>query len=288
MPTFDGENLLIILDSGVTTVNAEIDLYSDWKEWALTGDNVKYPPAFRTIGGDPLSTTINAGSYFFLQNQYGWRIRPPEEDISIEIIGNLVAEDSNLDIITPTLGNFTVLVVGLQAVTQGVNQQGIGEAVAPAVWQVPVGTPTAGTYGDLVKDIQDSLTSLAATIIAADLTIASGSTTTQIRTGATQVDGFYDGLICVIMNAAGIVARTITSYENSNGAFNLDIALPFTPGIGNRFVVLGRVASAAASVDNNAIAIAVWARSIAAATVGSYGELCNKVKTNTGLIPALL
>ncbi|MDX1493536.1 MAG: hypothetical protein R3253_05735 [Longimicrobiales bacterium] len=121
MPTFDGENLLIVLDSGITEVDVEVDLYSDWKEWFKQGTNSRYPLAFRTTGGDPLTAALDLGAYFFLRNDLGWRIRPPEEDITIVFTGNLAPEDVSQPVMVPTLGGFTVLVAGLQPVTQGVD-----------------------------------------------------------------------------------------------------------------------------------------------------------------------
>jgi len=105
MITFDGVNKIITLDSGVTLVDAS-GIYSDWKEWVMLSDNAKYQPAFRVVGGDPVTATQNAGSYFFLQNQYGWRIRPPEENIQVIISGNLVLEDNAIAWREPTIGSF--------------------------------------------------------------------------------------------------------------------------------------------------------------------------------------
>jgi len=122
MPTFDGEALIITLDSGVTNVNVQEDLYETWKVWMLAG-NMRFPPAFRTIGGDPLSAIINAGAYFFLQNDSGWRIKPPEEDITIYLVGNLAAEDTELPSIVATDGAYTAAILGLQPVTQGVTPE---------------------------------------------------------------------------------------------------------------------------------------------------------------------
>jgi len=121
LPEFDGPNLRIILAAGITQVDIEPDVYSQWKEWFKIGDNAKYPPAFRTVGGDPLTAGIDAGAYYFIQNQHGWRIRPAEEDATILITGNLAPEDSARPIAVPTLGNFTVLLLGLQPITQNVD-----------------------------------------------------------------------------------------------------------------------------------------------------------------------
>ena len=121
MPSFDGTNLIITLDSGVTEVDVEVDLYSDWKEFFKTSDNSKFPLAFRTIGGDPLTPGSDAGAYFFIQNNLGWRIRPPEENTTILLTGNLAPEDSTLPILIPTIGSFQVLIAGLQPITQNID-----------------------------------------------------------------------------------------------------------------------------------------------------------------------
>lgn len=120
--TFDGPNLRIILPAGETNIDVGRDLYSAWKVWALTDDNTKYPPAFRSTGGDPLTPGIDAGAYFFLQNQNGWRVRPAEEDATVFFNGNLAPEDSTKELVVPTIGNFTVLLVNLQPITQNVDQ----------------------------------------------------------------------------------------------------------------------------------------------------------------------
>lgn len=123
MTTFNGATLVITLDnpvSGVLNVDVETDLYSEWKLWAKTGDNLKFPPAFRNAGGDPLSTGIEAGAYFFLRNDLGWRIISSDANQTINYLGNLVGESSALPIINVTPGR-SVLHLGLQPVTQGVD-----------------------------------------------------------------------------------------------------------------------------------------------------------------------
>jgi hypothetical protein len=166
MPTFDGDNLRIILDSGVTSVDVEIDLYSDWKEWSQLSDNAKYPAAFRTVGGDALTPGIDAGAYFFIQNQSGWRIRPPEENITILVNGNLAPEESTLPILVPTLGNFSVLVDGLQPITQNVDtiltsvQESLyaGHVFVDTLAGVPGTTFPIGTDSEPVSNLVDAVT----------------------------------------------------------------------------------------------------------------------------------
>ncbi|OGT06108.1 MAG: hypothetical protein A2143_09275 [Gallionellales bacterium RBG_16_57_15] len=120
MPTFNGDSLTITLDSGIATVDVENDLYKEWKLWQLAG-NMRYPQAFRTFGGDALTGAVDAGAYFMFQNQNGWRIRPPEENITILLTGNIAPEDSTKPILIPTIGTYTVLIQGIQPITQNVD-----------------------------------------------------------------------------------------------------------------------------------------------------------------------
>jgi len=121
---FNGSTLTITLSSGVTEVDVREDLYESWKDWLLgNNSNLGFPRAFRPVGGDPLSSVINAGSYFFLNNVAGWRIKPPEEDITIVLTGNLALEDVSVPSVLPTDGAFTAAIFGLQPVTQGVTPQ---------------------------------------------------------------------------------------------------------------------------------------------------------------------
>jgi hypothetical protein len=54
--TFDGLNRLIIINDDELEIGVKIDLYSDWKEWALQRDHLKWLPAMRAVGGD--ATTV--------------------------------------------------------------------------------------------------------------------------------------------------------------------------------------------------------------------------------------
>lgn len=104
--TFDGANLLIILDRhGVW--DAKVELYSDWKEWVLAG-NAWAQPAFETEGGRGWTATQDVAPYYYLRNDLGWRIRPFESDGEIFMVGNLGAFDTSLPVSVPTLGPYTV------------------------------------------------------------------------------------------------------------------------------------------------------------------------------------
>lgn len=153
MPTFDGDNLIITLDSGVTEVDVVADIYSPWKDWMLASPlNRRHAQAFRSDGGNPLSSIINQGSYIFLNNTAGWRIRPPEEDITVYLTGNLAVEDTVLPAFIPTIGAFTAAILGLQPVTQGVTpvmaQQLLHGAFNGGVWFDAINGDTLANIGD--------------------------------------------------------------------------------------------------------------------------------------------
>ena len=117
----DGEALTVTLSPGQTSVDVKTDLFEPWKDWLLSNPkNRGYPKLFRSSGGDPLNAVINQGSYFFLNNVAGWRLKPPEEDITVYLTGNLAVESSDFPAFKPTDGNFTAAILGLQPVTQGV------------------------------------------------------------------------------------------------------------------------------------------------------------------------
>lgn len=86
---FSGDTKLIIIKSGVTTIDVGIDLYSDWKEWVLESNNSKWASAFRTTGGDPTSETQFSPAYYFLLN--GWKVYA--EDVEVVIQLNLYSDD---------------------------------------------------------------------------------------------------------------------------------------------------------------------------------------------------
>lgn len=147
MPTFDGENLIITLDpvvDGVLDVDVGIALYTEWKTWAKQG-NLRFPAAFRTTGGDELTAIINAGSYFFLRNDFGWRIKSAENDATYYLVGNLAAQDTALPVFVPTTGTFTAAILGLQPVTQGVTPA-MGDQLAFNSYQGAVCVDAVGGY----------------------------------------------------------------------------------------------------------------------------------------------
>jgi len=108
--TFDSTNLLIIVDTegGATSTLTAGVLYGDWKEWVLLG-NAGIPPAFsNSVGGQTTVAPNKVGSYYFVRNDLGWRIRPDERDHELILDGNVFGADPALSIWAATVGAYNV------------------------------------------------------------------------------------------------------------------------------------------------------------------------------------
>lgn len=85
--TFDGINKLILINDGETEIDVQTDIYSDWKEWALLEDNLKYLPPISTVGGEPTIAGQRLDVTYFLIN--GWKIKPYSGTYDLTLIGNI-------------------------------------------------------------------------------------------------------------------------------------------------------------------------------------------------------
>jgi len=134
---FDPVNRRIVLDRAKVSAYY---LWSRWADWAATGDNLKYLPAFTQLGGDPLDNddpalaTAFAGSYVFLENL--WRVRPMEMDHDCEITGQLVVRGGGNPFVR-TLGSYQVntkytVPVAVQGIATGGSTGPTAEEIALA------------------------------------------------------------------------------------------------------------------------------------------------------------
>ena len=148
--TFDGDNKLILINTGVTGVNVQSDIYSNWKEWNSLYDYTKYEPAMRTVGGDPINNQGDAlGATFFLIN--GWKIRSWEGNHTLNIVGNLYSDD-NLSPYIQTLGNWNIT---YQSTVSNLIDK-IGQSdIATLVWDQMLSDHGIG--GSTGKALKDSL-----------------------------------------------------------------------------------------------------------------------------------
>ena len=106
--TFDGPNKLILVNEGVTTIDVQEDIYSNWKEWSTHRDNTKYFPAFSTLGGDNITDTTFIGDSYFLE--HGWRLQPwiSGAGYILDVIGNLYTREPGENPVNPT-ANISIL-----------------------------------------------------------------------------------------------------------------------------------------------------------------------------------
>lgn len=130
---FNPTDRRIVLDS--TSVSAT-EIYSRWVDWASSSDNLKYPPAFRSVGGDDLGGGLSIPPYYFLQNN--WRVRPMEASQVLTITGNLFV-DGGGDPVVSTIGSFNVMVkLTVPVLAMGISTTGstgpTAIEIANAVW----------------------------------------------------------------------------------------------------------------------------------------------------------
>lgn len=104
--TFDGPNKLMTIITGTTTIELKV-LYSDWKEWCLKDDNLKYPQAFKYVGGEPTINGQYLGTTYFILND--WRIRPYDGEHTLIVNGNIFTEDGTSPF-TKTATNKSVVI----------------------------------------------------------------------------------------------------------------------------------------------------------------------------------
>lgn len=136
-----------------------------------------------------------------------------------------------------------------------------------------------------VEAIFDTLISAQHTVVA-----TTSLSDTVITTDADLPDDYYNGQLIVLITALGttpvILARTVADYASADGSFIVSTPYPLIPSPGDRIVIVPRTSTA--SVDNNAIANAVWTVASTPTTPGTYGELVNIIGSQTSLIPGLV
>jgi hypothetical protein len=111
--SFDGTLKKIYIDSTSPIVDVK-ELYSAWKLWVIQDNNLQYPMAFRTVGGDPTVIGQYSPSYYFLTN--GWKI--VVDGFTASFSYNLYTDDGTAPVITlnnaaASLNNSDVGVLGL-------------------------------------------------------------------------------------------------------------------------------------------------------------------------------
>lgn len=129
MVTFDGQNKIIQVNPGITSIDVRT-VYSLWKQWVRTSDNAKWSRAFRVVGGDPIGGGAISPIFFFLVN--GWTIRPDDTSGShtLNVSLNLYTDPDTNARFTEVAG---VAINNQTSESPGVNAQTIRDAMALAL-----------------------------------------------------------------------------------------------------------------------------------------------------------
>jgi hypothetical protein len=155
--TFDKEALIIIVNTGETDLDWQVDVYSAWKRWVLErgGQHASVPPAMRSVGGDP-KPGGSLGATYFLTN--GWRLRTWEGDHRLTVNGNVYTEEGDA-VTLPTVDKHnTEIVFNLSAEVYAADPD--LEAIRDAFWGVNKddAAAVANSIGEYVrKQLLDKL-----------------------------------------------------------------------------------------------------------------------------------
>ena len=221
--TFDGDAKLIIVNDTITDLDVKVDIYSEWKNWVLTGDNSKYLAAFSVIGGDQITSTRFLGSTFFLEN--GWKIRPYEGDHTLTITGNLYTRTEESPVIH-TLGNYNVIVDLTTSnlidtiTTTGVDAPTASE-IAIEVWDTIASTHlTTGTFGQLINLIKATtdLNFTQLTQANAKLDIANDLVTTLLKFSSNRTKIDNSAMTMTVYDDDGLTPIKIFDLKNFAGS----------------------------------------------------------------------
>ena len=150
--SFDGVTKLITVNGNESVIDVKEDLYSAWKRWMQTRDNMKYINAMRTVGGDPTVGDEFLGATFFVTN--GWRIVLTN---ATTIEGNIFSDDFD----TPYLAEEGV-VIAFSKVSNLIDQVAPTTETLTEVASSVVNTLNTGTYdGVPFEDIMPILLAMA-------------------------------------------------------------------------------------------------------------------------------
>ncbi|MDD5416189.1 MAG: hypothetical protein PHE48_04270 [Candidatus Daviesbacteria bacterium] len=159
--TYDTNNKLFILNTGVTSFDVVVDLYSDAKEdWLSDPLMNKFRFPIMAIGGQAIGGGQVISPYIVLR--YGWKIRPQEADHTLTVAGNLITDDETSPF-TSVLGDYQVTIksiVSSSSLTAGVAISATDIAnIAGGVWDEPIADhATTGSVGKTLKDIKTRAT----------------------------------------------------------------------------------------------------------------------------------
>lgn len=129
--SFDGTLKVIYVHPEVTVLDIRTDVYTSWVDWVVLRDNLKYLPALRYTGFDPIGGGQYTGDSYFLIN--GWKL---SVDLTkVKVTGVLYSDDYDTAYYSPDMVPQYPATVSSLVNTVSING-GVGTVteVANAVW----------------------------------------------------------------------------------------------------------------------------------------------------------
>jgi hypothetical protein len=155
--TFNGTTKRIVCDASTTSIDV-VGVYTEWVDWALTSNNLRYNNAFNELGGN----TIDSGAgtsvpvYGFLVNS--WRIAPDEADHTLAVTGGIILVDGGGDPFVDTTGAYTVRINYQQPVQAITVSTGGGGGATPAdIWSYTTRKLTSGGNTDVASAVASKI-----------------------------------------------------------------------------------------------------------------------------------
>lgn len=96
---FDGINKVIYVHPEVTELDIRSEVYSAWIDWVVLRDNIKFLPAIRYTGYDPIGGSSFTGDIYFLIN--GWKLAI--DLAKVRVTGALFSDNYATPYYTPDL-----------------------------------------------------------------------------------------------------------------------------------------------------------------------------------------
>lgn len=160
--TYDPENKLFILKSGITDFDVVTDLYSDAKEDWLTDTLLnKFRFPLLAIGGQAIGGGKVISPYIMLL--HGWKVRPQETDHTLTVSGNLITSNESSPFAT-VLGDHQVTIKSIVS-SNSLTASGTAlsasdlSSIIQGVWEASINEhPATGSAAKMLKDIKTKVT----------------------------------------------------------------------------------------------------------------------------------
>lgn len=158
--SFDGINKIIYVHPEVTAFDIRADLYSSWMSWIALYDHVKFLPAVRVTGFDPIGPGVYTGDTYFLIN--GWKLSINLQ--TTKVTGVLYSDDYDTAYYTDQLvAQYPATVSSL--VTTVSTGGGSGGSTASEIWSygsrsLTTAFPTAPTVSQIRAEMDTNSTKL--------------------------------------------------------------------------------------------------------------------------------